>query len=126
MASVERVESSSNESQFNRQIQAYLEFAKYLFVTGKGFFKWEGDFESLKQFFDEFLNEETKWLVPCGGCKQFKNAAVDIRWYSTSKSLIIKGPECDDLKTRLRILASETNEEQSGEDDANLNKSVNS
>ena len=37
MASVERVESSSNESQFNRQIQAYLEFAKYLFVTGKGF-----------------------------------------------------------------------------------------
>ena len=29
------------------------------------------------------------------------------------------------MKTRLRILASETNEEQSGEDDANLNKSVN-
>ena len=125
MAFEERVESSSNESQFNCQIQAYSEFAKYLFVTGKGSFKWEGDFESLKQFLEEILNEETKWFVPCGGCKQFKNAAVDIRWYSTSKSLIIKGLECDDLKTRLRILASETNEEQSGEDDANLNKFVN-
>ena len=97
MASVERVESSSNESQFRV-------------------------FEAI---FRRIFDEETKWLVPCGGCKQFKNAAVYIRWYSTSKSLIIKGPECDDLKTRLRILASETNEEQSGEDDANLNKSVN-
>ena len=64
-------------------------------------------------------------MMPGGGCKQYKDATIDIRWYSTNKSLTIKGLECDDLKTRLRALASEIYEEQSSEDDVNSIELVN-
>ena len=51
--------------------------------------------------------------MPEGCCKRYENLTIDIRCYSTSKSLVAKGLEGDDLKTRLKTLASETYEEKS-------------
>jgi hypothetical protein len=122
MAVAGSVVCSSDEIQINHQTQVDSELAKHLIITSKGSFKWRGEFDSLKQFFDRVFKEGTKWSMPGGGCKQYENVTTDIRWYSTSKSLIIKGLEGDDLKTRLRALASETYEEHSNEEDINSTK----
>ena len=47
--------------------------------------KWEGSFESLK-----------------GGCKQYvADNGLEIRWYSSSKSLCFNGPNSENLKLQL-------------------------
>ena len=62
MATVLDVECSSDENQSNGQNQVNSELVKHLIVTGKGSFKRKGEFDSLKQFIDGILEEETKMV----------------------------------------------------------------
>ena len=55
-----------------------------------------------KAFFDLFLNLETKWSTPRGGCKQYvADNSLEIRWYFSSKSLCFNGPDSENLKLQL-------------------------
>ena len=87
--------SSENQSVFKGE--------KYLQITKKGSLKWEGSFELLQSFFDLFLNLQTKWSTPLGGCKQYvADNGLEIRWYSSSKSLnCFNGPNSENLKLQL-------------------------
>ena len=68
----------------------------------KGSLKWEGSFESLQSLFDLFLNLETKWSTPRGGCRQYvADNGLEIRWYSSSKSLCFNGPDSENLKLQI-------------------------
>ena len=87
---------SSNEN------QSVFKGEKYLHITKKGSLKWEGSFKSLQSFFDLFLNLQTKWSTPRGACKQYvADNGLEIRWYSSSKSLCFNGPNSENLKLQL-------------------------
>ena len=82
--------------------QSVFKAEKYLHITKKGSLKWEGSFESLQSFFDLFLNLQTKWLMPQGGCKQYvADNGQEIHWYSSLKSLCFNGPNSENLKLQL-------------------------
>ena len=56
---------------------------------------------------DSFLRTDTRWTTPRGNYKQYQTEnGLDIRWYSTSKSLCIDGPAGESLKTQLIILVN--------------------
>ena len=94
-------ESSDNFCSSNEN-QSVFKAEKYLHITKKGSLKWEGSFESLQSFFDLFLNLQTKWSTPRGGCKQYvADNGLEIRWYSSSKSLCFNGPNSENLKLQL-------------------------
>ncbi len=86
---------SSDKNQNTSEIQVDFDLKKCLVFTSKGSLKWLGSLEELKQVFYVILNVETNWATPRGGCKQYENSALDIRWYITSKSLIIKAQRRD-------------------------------
>ena len=87
---------SSNET------QSVFIGEKHLRITKKRSLKWEGSFESLQSFFDSFLNTEAKWSTPRGGCKQYEaDNGLEIRWYSSSKSLCFSGPISENIKLQL-------------------------
>lgn len=101
MASHSESESSDNFCSSNEN-QSVFKGEKYLHITKKGSLKWEGSFESLQSFFDLFLNLQTKWSTPRGGCKRYvADNGLEIRWYSSSKSLCFNGPNSENLKLQL-------------------------
>ena len=84
-------ESSDNFCSSNEN-QSVFKAEKYPHITKKGSLKWEGSFESIQSFFDLFLNLQTKWSTPRVGCKQYvADNGLEIRWYSSSKSLCFNG-----------------------------------
>ena len=84
------------------KIKAFLKVKSICHITKKGSLKWEESFESLQSFFDLFLNLQTKWSTPRGGCKQYvADNGLEIRWYSSSKSLCFNGPNSENLKLQL-------------------------
>ena len=94
-------ESSDNFCSSNKN-QSVFKGEKYLHMTKKGLLKWEGSFESLQSFFDLFLNLQTKWSTPRGGYKQYvADNGLEIRWYSSLKSLCFNGPNSENLKLQL-------------------------
>jgi hypothetical protein len=81
-----------------------------LFVTSKGTLKSFDSFDKLKQFCDNRLKIGSKWLSPGGGCKSLDNEDVVIRWYSTNKSHVIKGPKGELLRNEFKLIAKPVNE----------------
>ena len=87
--------------------QNTFDIENLLKLTEKRVLKWEGNFHELKSFLDSFLKTDTKWSTPRGNCKQYQtDNGLDIRWYSTSKSLCIDGPAGESLKTQLTTLVN--------------------
>ena len=97
-----------------------LDLQKRPVLTKRGSFKWEGSFESLKKLFDTVLKTETKWTTPGGGCKQYENNALHIRWYTINKTLTIKGLESQNLKSKLMTSAVRNQESQSNDEDEDV------
>ena len=59
---------------------------KYLTVSDKGKFKWNGPFQSLKMLMTELTKNESKWSASGGYCKLLELNDLAIRWYADSKS----------------------------------------
>lgn len=68
MAVVREVVCCQDEIQINHHNQIESELAKYLIITSEGQFKWK-------------KKQVVIWSMPCGGCKQYENIAIDIRLY---------------------------------------------
>ena len=97
-----------------------MDLQKRSVLTKRGSLKWEGSFESLKKLFDTVLKTETKWTTPAGGCKQYENSALYIRWYTINKTLTIKGLESQNLKSKLMTFAVRNQESQSNDEDEDV------
>ena len=78
---------------------------KYLTVSDKGKFKWNGPFQSLKMLMTELTKNESKWSASGGYCKLLELNDLAIRWYADSKSLTVNGKLSDDIKSELRNIA---------------------
>ena len=96
-----------------------MDLQKHSVLTKRDSF-WESSFESLKKLFDTVLETETKWTTPGGGCKQYENNALHIRWHTTNKILTIEGLESQNLKSKLMTLAVRNQESQSNDKDENV------
>jgi hypothetical protein len=80
--------------------------AKYLTVSEKGKFKWNGPFEVLTLLMNELTKSDTKWSTPGGYCKLLEVNDIAVRWYSDSNSFTLNGNSSDDIKSQLRNIAS--------------------
>ncbi|CAB3999919.1 Hypothetical predicted protein [Paramuricea clavata] len=78
---------------------------KYLTVSDKGKFKWNGPFQSLKMLMTELTKNESKWSASGGYCKLLELDDLAIRWYADSKSLTVNGKLSNDIKSELRNIA---------------------
>ena len=92
----------SDYTRSSNETQRVLISEKYLRITKKRSLKWERSFESLQSFFDSFINKSFLNNPMRGGCKQYEpDNSLEIRRYSSSKSLCFSGPARENIKLQL-------------------------
>ena len=75
----------------------------YLRVNGDKFL-WTNDLQSLKNFLENVLKQQGKWLTPGGNTEHFKsfNGNVIINWYNKKQqTLSFQGPDGPSLRDKL-------------------------
>ena len=75
----------------------------YLRVNGDKLL-WTNDLESLKNFLENVLKQQGKWLTPGGNTKHFKssNGNIIINWYNKKQqTLSFQGPDGPSLRDNL-------------------------
>jgi hypothetical protein len=92
-------------------------------INAKDKLIWSGSYEALQMFVEEVLNmSDGVWDCPGGDAKRYKSGNIDMRWYQDSKSITLSGELKDEIKEKLILLASVTeqvknSEHKSGVDD---------
>ena len=74
-------------------------------INAKDKLIWSGSYEALQMFVEEVLNMSD---CPGGDAKRYKSGNVDMRWYQDSKSITLSGELKDEIKEKLILLASVT------------------
>ena len=81
-------------------------------LTDKGKIKWNGPYEMLQKLMVKLTGEDVSWSTPGGDCKMLKLNEVEMRWYTSNKSLTISGIKKEDLKSQLRVLTTLVKKEE--------------
>ena len=63
--------------------------------------KWLGQFDGLKQFVNDILQEDGRWSSPGGKAKSFHTEKVTITWYADRKTLLFQGSVGNKLKEHI-------------------------
>ena len=100
LTEISDVVNDSNEENSDSLVATHIE------LTDKGKIKWNGPYEMLQKLMVKLTGEDALWSTPGGDCKMLKLNEVEVRWYTSNKSLTINGIKKEDLKSQLRVLAS--------------------
>ena len=65
--------------------------ATHIELTDKGKIQWNGPYEMLQKLMVKLTGEDVLWSTPGGDCKMLKLNEVEVRWYTSNKSLTING-----------------------------------
>ena len=72
-----------------------------LHYDSDGKVKWLVQFDGLKQFVNDILQEDGKWSSPGGKAKSFHTEKVTITWYADKKTLLFQGSVGNMLKEHI-------------------------
>ena len=100
--------------------------ATHIELTDKGKIKWNGPYEMLQKLMVKLTGEDVLWSTPGGDCKMLKLNEVEVRWYTSNKSLTINGIKKEDLKSQLRVLATLVKEGEASGDCLGESQSIGS
>ncbi|CAB4013813.1 Hypothetical predicted protein [Paramuricea clavata] len=96
-SAAEWLDVSGNEEALNKNER----LRDNLCVSNNGRLKWLGSFEELKDIVSNPIMLTGKWAGPGGDCKLFEAENTEIRWYSKTKTLTVKGDKADEFKAKI-------------------------
>ena len=77
-------------------------------ITENGSLKWLGSFEGLKYLVEKLQLPKAKWITSGGGSKLYECDDFTLRWYTSNKSITLKGNKASEIKANfISILESE-------------------
>ena len=75
-------------------------------LIGKGKIKWNGPYDMLQKLMVKLMGEDVSWSSTGGDCKMLKSNEVEVRAYTSSQSLIINEIKKEDIKSKLHVVNS--------------------